>query len=120
MLYSTKNLVFIIFVLVVLFTGCEKKEAPAVDYKSEANALCEAFNPDYWKDIPADTPPAELQDMLAKKIEAAVNSEKMKEVVATIPKMPAKLRYKYVVESITDLTGEPFSCPGMEDYFNPL
>jgi hypothetical protein len=36
-------------------------------------------------------PPAELHERFAKKIEAAINSEKMKEVVATIPKMPAKL-----------------------------
>jgi hypothetical protein len=34
--------------------------------------------------------------------------------------MVTKLRYKYTVESITELTGEPFSCPGMQDYLNPL
>lgn len=118
MLDFKKNISTILIVLIVLLLSCEKKE-PVVDYKSEAHTLCEAFNPDYWKDIPADTPPAELQERLAKKIEAAVNSEKMKEVVATIPKIPAELRYKYLVESISALTGEPFSCHGLEEYFKP-
>lgn len=118
MLYGKKFVVIASIVPIILMSSCEKKE-PVVDYKSEAHTLCEAFNPDYWKDIPADTPPAELQDRLAKKIEAAVNSEKMKEVVATIPKIPAELRYKYLVESISALTGEPFSCHGLEEYFKP-
>lgn len=117
-MFNFKNLFITLAITLFLLTACEKKE-PVVDYKSEAHAFCEVFNPDNWKDTPADAQPAEIQQMLADRLAAAVHSEKMKDIVKTIPTISMNLRYKYVVESVSALTGETFSCPGMEDYFNP-
>jgi len=117
-MFKLKNVLITIVVTLLMLTACEKKE-PVVDYKAEAHEFCEVFNPDKWKDLPADVQPAQIQQMLADRLSAAVSSPKMKEIVKTIPTMPANLRYKYVVESVGALTGEPFSCPGMKDYFNP-
>ena len=111
-----KYIAVTVILFMVLLVACTKKESVA-DYKSEAKALCEVFNPEKWENMPKDLTPVQIQQKLADGIEAAVHSEKMKEVVQTIPKIPAELRYKYVVESITTLTGEPYSCPGLKDYF---
>ena len=115
-----KNYIVFAVIVLVLVTGCEKKNSqePIVDYKSEANALCEVFNPEKWENMPKDLTPVEIHKILSDGIQAAVHSEKMKEVVHTIPKISGELRYKYVVESISALTGEPYSCPGLEEYFN--
>lgn len=115
---KTKNISIVVIIVLLALMGCEKKE-PAVDYKAEASAFCEVFNPEKWKDLPADTQPAQIQQMLADRLTAAVKSEKMKDIVKTIPTIPTNLRYKYVEESVSALTGEAFDCPGMKDYFNP-
>lgn len=117
MLVFKNKIVFAALVFIVLITGCEKKEAVA-DYKTEAKALCEVFNPQKWENMPKDLTPIEIQQIFSDGIQSAVHSEKMKEIVHTIPKIPAELRYKYIVESISALTGEPYSCPGLEEYFS--
>lgn len=106
------------FVLIfLLLVGCENKDA-AADYRAEADALCEVFNPDKWKDILKDMTPVEIQTKLADGIQAALKSDKMKEILQTAPKIPAEVRYKYVIESIGELTGQSFSCEGMKLYFS--
>ena len=117
-----KYIVFVAIILSILIAGCEKKEAKepvVVDYKSEAKALCKVFNPKKWENIPKDLTPIEIHKIFSDGIQAAVHSEKMSEVVQTIPKIPAELRYKYVVENISALTGETYSCPGLEEYLSP-
>ena len=109
----------ITFVVLTLFlVGCDKKDTVA-DYKSEAKALCEVFNPKKWETMPKDLTPVEIHKIFSDGIQAAVHTEKMEEVVSTIPKIPAELRYKYVAENISALTGEPYSCPGLEEYLKP-
>ena len=112
-----KYIAITLILLLATLSGCAKKESVA-DYKSEAKALCEVFNPEKWENMPKDLTPVQIQQKLADGIEAAVHSDKMKEVIQTIPKIPAELRYKYIVESVSALTGEPYSCPGLEDYFS--
>ena len=112
-----ENLFITLAVVLFVQTACEKRE-PVVDYKAEAHAFCEVFNPDKWKDTPADAQPAEIQQMLSDRLAVAVHSEKMKDIVKTIPTIPMNLRYKYVMENVSAVTGETFSCPSMIDYFN--
>jgi len=113
---------FATVILTLLLVACDKKELKesVVDYRSEAKALCEVFNPEKWENIPKNLTPVQIQQKITVGIEAAVHSGKMKEVIQTIPKIPAEIRYQYLAESIGALTGEPYSCPGLEDYLNPL
>ena len=69
--------------------------------------------------MPKDLTPSEIAQTITNDIQAAVHTEKMIQIVRTIPKLPTELRYKYIVESISELSGEPFACSGLEDYFSP-
>lgn len=112
------NKIFVTIVISLLFlTACGKEESLA-NYKAEAAALCEVFDPDNWKNMSPDLQPEEIQQMLAEEILAAISTQKMREVVNGVPNISASLRYKYLVDSISALTGETFSCPGLQEYFH--
>ena len=73
MLDFKKYIAITFIVLIALLAGCAKKETVA-DYKSEAHALCEVFNPQKWENMPKDLTPEQIQQKLSDGIQAAVNS----------------------------------------------
>lgn len=115
---SAKLILAALFITASCVASCSSGYSKA-DYKKEAAAICEVHNPDNWKDMPANLEPHQVQELFAAKLSSALKSEKMKEIVGNIPQVSVDLRYQYVVESISELTGEPFNCPAMESYLNP-
>ena len=109
-----------LFLLVlVLFTGvaCSEQGAQS-DYKSEANALCNAFNPATWGVDFQKMTPVKKATMLQKKIQAAIQSEPMKKVYQTLITDGPDKAYTNYVKNVSDLIGAPHKCQHVKDYFS--
>lgn len=105
-------------ILVSAGGGCAKHDSKA-EFKKEAAEVCSVFDPEKRKDIPTNLQPSQIAQILSSRIYAAIHSDEMREIIGNVPKVNAKMRYQYVVDMITELTGEPFSCPAMDRYLNP-
>ncbi len=110
----SRNAAALLLVLPLL-CACAKDYSEA-DYKVEAQAVCEAFNPKAWRDLPADIEPYEPQDLLAQRLAADIVSEAMRDIVAALPKQDMARRYRYYANSGSRLSGEAHECAAMREY----
>lgn len=112
------NRVLFLFVLVFLSGVACSEQAAQSDYKPEANALCDAFNPATWGVDFQKMTPAEKATTLQRKIQTAIQSDPMKKFYQTlIPDAPDKAYTNYA-KSVSDLVGAPHKCQYIKDYFS--
>lgn len=104
----------IVFISSPVFPG----QVERAGYKVEANALCDAFNPDTWKVDLKSMNPSQLAKMLSEKIKSAIHSDKMKKIYLSLSHDRSKFAYTNYVKSVSSLVGEPYSCDAMKDYFS--
>jgi len=109
---------FILFLIVtgLLFSACSKQTSTK-DYKLEAAAVCEVFNPNNWVDLPYDTQLSDIEVLLKKRLNDAIKTDEMREIMETLPKVKPGLRYQYYKKSVSELVAESHECPAIESYY---
>lgn len=101
-----------------LLAGCEDTARNNSNYSTEAEAICEAFNPEFWSTATENLEPFEIQELLADRLATATQSEEMKLLLADLKNLPIVDRYDFYEKSVRELTGAESSCPAIKDYFS--
>lgn len=111
---------YIILVLVFISSAaCSDQSSTSTEsYKSEANALCDAYNPATWKVDFQKLSPSQKAEMLVEKIKSAIHSDKMKKIFQTLSHDRSESAYTNFTKSVSGLIGEPYKCDAMKDYFS--
>jgi len=113
-----RNIIYAFAVLIFMSTSACSKQSAQETYKQEANALCDAFNPATWGGGFINMNPSEKAEMLAKKIQAAIHSDKMKKIFQTLSHDRSESAYTNFTKSVSGLIGEHYKCDAMKDYFS--
>lgn len=111
-----KVLMFAGYIAIIFTLLACSNDGTSAGYKAEAEAVCNVFKPENWKDLPKDVEPYEIQKMITKKLSDAISSNEMQEIINTIPKINMDMRYKYYTESVSKLAGETHECPAIKSY----
>lgn len=104
-------------VLVSGMSACSETDEKT-RFRLEAEAVCEVFNPNNWKDISKDIQPYELQAMLTERLTAALKSEQMAEIFRALPQFKIDKAYDIYQKKVSELIGEKHECPAIKDYFS--
>lgn len=88
------------------------------DFKAEAKALCDAFNPATWDADFQKFYPAEKATMLQQKIQAAIHSEAMTKIYRKLATDRPEKAYSNYTRNVSDLIGEQHTCPSIQNYFS--
>lgn len=87
-------------------------------YRQEAAALCDVFNPKYWRDQTQKMTPSELQEQLSARMKAAVKTEEMRAILRSLSSAPDNKRYLIYTTKVSKLIKQDHHCPAIEDYFS--
>jgi len=112
----------LLFSLLILISGvaCSSPSQESA-YLEEANALCDAHNPTTWKEVDFKTlSPVERAKMFSQKIQAAIHSDKMKEIFQQLIKDPPDQAYANYVKNVSAIVGKKYECSYIKDYFGAI
>jgi hypothetical protein len=114
-------------IVTLLFTGfviaCSTSKVDVEPYRSEAKAYCRAHTPEYWiqsgrLDELNALRPTEKAQALIKEFRLSIKSKEMREIIFDKGgKLPVKEFYPYLQKKIPELTGEPFDCPAIPEFY---
>ena len=115
------------FLAVVLFIvsipACLGGNSSADGYREEVRHFCQVHNFDYWKstgklDELNAMRPTDKQRALIEEIHASVTSPELEAIVFTKgERVTARRYYSYLQKEIPKLTGEPFDCPAIAEFY---
>lgn len=92
-------------------------------FREEANAFCLVHSIDYWKETGQlealhTLDPTQRQIRLAKEIRSTITSEEMVRVIyEEAQALSAEEFYPYLQRELPKLTGQPFECPNIKDFY---
>jgi len=108
-----------IFIALVFISGSACSEQTAqTSYKAEANALCDAFNPETWGVDLQNMNPSQKAATLSKKIQSAIHSEQMKKIYQSLIHDAPNTAYTNYARNVSALIDEPYTCDSIKDYFS--
>jgi len=111
------------FLLVALLLACKLASAAEANssrdaFLADTNRFCALFSPAVWDEMKKHYQNEKLQHEFIRRMNEAVKTPEFITIVSEQYQQPrdAKLRYQYFVQKISELTGQPFSCPDLKTY----
>jgi len=105
----------------MLVSGCEIKSSKQA-YIADAKRFCAMFSPAVWQEMKKDFRDAELQHEFLRRMGEAVKTPEFIRILSEQHKIALNpsIRYQYYVQQVSQLTGQPFSCPDLKTYLDEL
>jgi hypothetical protein len=102
--------------LFLVVSACESQQEIL---KKEANAFCEIHNPENWKEFAKTGSPAELEKELNKRIDKAIKTKALKDVIAELNQVEfMRELYPTAQKKISNLIGENWDCPFYQEFYS--
>jgi biopolymer transport protein ExbD len=93
--------------------------AAANNYKAEADAFCELYNPSNWKHLPKEASGQEIFGVIWDGYNKVIKSEKFKTATTGFEKSDIQAYYQSVPGRIERLISEKWHCRYFDDFYLP-
>jgi hypothetical protein len=111
------------FLFVALLLACTLVSAGEANSSrdailADANRFCAMFSPKVWDEMKKNYQNDKLQHEFIRRMNEAVKTPEFITIISEQHRQPRDptLRYQYYVQQISELTGQPFSCPNLKSY----
>jgi hypothetical protein len=111
----------------LILISCSTANNKQNTYRADASHFCEIHDITYWETSGKleelnSLNSSERQTTLLKAIHNAVSTPEMKKVIFLDgdDNRPLSEYYIYLQQAIPKLTGEPFVCPAVKEFYNPV
>lgn len=111
-----------IYLVLLTLSACSSASSQNA-FLEEARAFCQVHSVEYWKnsaklDELNALGPTEKQVRLIEEIRSTITSEEMRRVVYEEAQgLSAEEFYPYLQRELPKLTGKPFDCPEIEEFY---
>lgn len=116
-----KSLLRLAVVLGLTFSvaGCATQKAPANPLLADAEAFCEVYQPQHWRDQDPELGLFELETLAQQQLREVLRTEQFKDLIITLDEVNHyRELYPTAKSEIERLIGTEWNCPAYQQFFD--